>query len=91
MRGVRKTLALAGLGVLGVIGYQLMVGQIDLVDAAWRAAAVMFALMLLQWLIRLVVVGYLRNLERERARAAAAVDAAREPVELRRSDGSGAG
>ena len=44
MNSVRRTLAIAGLLALGLIGYQLMLGQITMVAAAQRATAVMVAL-----------------------------------------------
>ncbi|GEM_PF-6096509 len=69
MKIVRKTLAVAGLLALGLIGYQLMTSQLDLVDAAQRATAVMFALMLLQWITRLAVTSYLKNLETQASSA----------------------
>ena len=43
MNSVRRALAIAGLLALGLIGYQLMLGQITMVAAAQRATAVMVA------------------------------------------------
>ena len=85
MRTVRKTLAVAGLLALGLIGYQLTTGQLNLVDAAQRATAVMFALMLLQWITRMMVTSYIKNLETQRLAAArAAADPSREAISLER-------
>ena len=84
MRTLRKSLAVAGLMILGLLGYQLMVGQISLVDAAQRATAVMFALMLLQWAIRLTVTTYMKRLD-SIVRSAEA-NRATEAVDLRRDD-----
>ncbi len=81
MKTLRKTLAVTGLLGLGVIAYRLAAGAIDLVAAAQRAAALMIALMVLQWLVRLVVSAYARSLEGH------AADQARrsiEQIELRR-------
>lgn len=94
MRGVRKTLALLGLGALGLIGYQLMLGQVTLVDAAQRATAVMIALMVLQWLARIAVSIAVKRLEvtaRQQSNAAARAAAGamppdREGIDLERED-----
>lgn len=88
MRAVRKGLAVAGLIVLGLLGYQLMLGQITLVDAAQRATAVMFALMLLQWLTRLAISSYVKGLEKTSAAppTGGATADLREAVDLRRTD-----
>jgi hypothetical protein len=87
MRAVRKGLAIAGLLILGLLGYQLMLGQITLVDAAQRATAVMFALMLLQWLTRMVISSYVRGLERSAkatAQPGGAMSDLRQAVDLHR-------
>lgn len=96
MRAVRKSLAIAGLVVLGLIGYQLTMSQITLVDAAQRATALMFALMLLQWLMRLGLGAAIKQMEASqraaRARASAATMASqvtpaeRQGIELQRED-----
>ena len=82
MNSVRRTLAIAGLLALGLIGYQLMLGQITMVAAAQRATAVMVALMLLQWLVRLTVSFAISRLE-------AGPQTGLQQVDLHRADGSG--
>jgi len=85
MNIVRKTLAVAGLLALGLIGYQLTTGNLDLVDAAQRATAVMFALMFLQWVTQMMVTSYIKNLEtRSRTAASSAADPTREAISLER-------
>jgi hypothetical protein len=61
---VQKALVLVALGFLGLVGYRLVAGQLDLVDAAIRACAVLGALIGLQWTLKLVVTRYLWSLER---------------------------
>ena len=85
MSTVRKSLAIAGLFALGLIGYQLMTGNLDLVDAAQRATAIMFALMFLQWITQMMVTSYIKNLETQsRASASSAADSTREAISLER-------
>lgn len=64
MRSVQRALELAALGFLGLVGYRLVIGQLDLVDAAIRASAVLGALIGLQWALKVVVTRYLWSLER---------------------------
>ncbi|MFT5530924.1 MAG: hypothetical protein ACI91O_000939 [Candidatus Poriferisodalaceae bacterium] len=57
MASIRKTTAYAGLAAIGILAYTAATGAVSLVDAAWRATAVLLVVIVAQIMLpRLVTV-----------------------------------